>query len=463
MLQGRVSKFASLILASLCWGLVSEAMAEAPISDNNLSEQSTDILAESEWFSIHGQSTYIWQQKDNFNSPYYGQNSLTNKSEGGGGKSYTWSVTGFFGTRLWEGGEAFYNPEMFEGTPFTGGLVGLGGFQNGELQKGAFAPPTYFNARAFVKQTIGLGGGKIHLDSAANQIAGNVDKNRIVLNYGKVASLDYFDQNTYSHDPRTQFQNFALWSMGAYGYAADSKGYTYGFVGEWYQNDFVLRAARLASTTEPGGTQIDWTLRQNYVDTIEVTHFHNPWDQPGALRGLIYRQYANMSTYNNALSQAVNPEVTPNPLEDARSFTYSWGYGINFEQAINNDVGVFGRWSWNPGQTETLTLDMSRSLSGGTSIKGTNWGRPKDIVGLGYAVSGISAAEINYLSKGYYTVYIGDSQIQYRSEQVAEAYYSAQICKGLSITGDFQHISNPAYNSARGPVNFFGFRIHGEI
>ena len=452
------------MLVCLSFGLAGIAMAGAPVSDD-VETEAPDVLlvGESDWFSIHAQSTYIWQQKDNFRSPYYGQNSLTNQSEGGGGKSYTWSVTGFFGTRLWEGAEAYYNPEMFEGTPFTGALVGLGGFQNGELQKGAFAPPTYYNARAFLKQTIGLGGGRLHLGTGPNQIDGDVDRNRIVLSYGKVASLDYFDQNTYSHDPRTQFQNFSLWSMGAYGYAADAKGYTYGVVGEWYQDDFIFRIARLATTTQPGGSQMDYTLRQNYIDTLELTHAHTLWGQPGALRALVYRQYANMATYNNALNKAVNPTDTPTPLTAARSFTNSWGYGINAEQAISEDVGVFGRWSWNPGQTETLTLDMSRSLSGGVSIKGSDWGREADTVGLGYAINGISGSEINYLSQGYYTVYIGDGQIQPRTEQVAEAYYSAELVKGLTITGDFQHIANPAYNSGRGPVNFFGFRIHGEI
>lgn len=463
MLSNHLVRLTILALASLCLTLSVDAMAGAPVPDDVESEGSIHRLGESDWLSIHGQSTYIWQQKDNFRSPYSGQNSLTNKSEGDGSKSYTWSVTGFFGTRLWPGAEAYYNPEMFEGTPFTGALVGLGGFQNGELQKGAFAPPTYYNARAFLKQTIGLGGGQIHLDSGANQIAGDIDRNRIVLSFGKVASLDYFDQNTYSHDPRTQFQNFALWSMGAYGYAADSKGYTYGVVGEWYQADWVLRAARLAVTTEPGGTQLDWTLRQNYVDTVEVTHTHNVWGQSGTLRALIYRQYANMATYGNALGKTTSPENNPSPLADARSFTHSWGYGLNAEQALSDDIGVFARWSWNPGQTETLTLDMSRSLSGGVSIQGDRWHRPEDTLGLGYAISGISSAEANYLSQGYVTVFIGDGQLQYRSEQVAEAYYSARLFKGVSLSGNYQHLSSPAYNSARGPINFFGFRIHAEI
>ena len=111
-------------------------LAESPVSDSPKVDSSFAIEGNTEQWSIHGQSTYIVQQKNNFNSPYYGQNSLLNKTEGAGGKSYTLSATAFLGARLWEGAEVYWNPEMFEGTPFNGQLVGLGGFQNGELQKG---------------------------------------------------------------------------------------------------------------------------------------------------------------------------------------------------------------------------------------------------------------------------------------------------------------------------------------
>lgn len=449
-----------------------DVYAESPVGDDNPKKQDVTDIGESDRFSVHAQSTYIWQQKNNFNSPYYGTNSLTNKAEGGGALSYTFSATGFFGARLWEGAEAYYNPEMFEGRPFTGALVGLGGFQNGELQLGSFVPATYYNARAYIKQTFNLGGSTIHFESAQNQIAGDVKSNRVVLIYGKVASLDYFDQNQYSHDPRTQFQNFALWSMGAYGYAADSKGYTYGVVGEWYQDSFVYRAARLAVPNEPGTIGLDRTLRQNYVDTFETSYSHSSWGQSGVIRGLIYRQYANMATFNNAIAAAntlnaglsqSDAAYNSSPITSSRSLTHSWGYGINLEQSLNDYIGLFGRWSWNPGQTETLAQDINRSLSFGTSIAGNAWGRADDTFGLGFAINGISASQINYLSKGYYTLYVGDGQLQYRNEQITETYYSAQICKGLSLTGNFQRILNPAYNQNRGPINFFGFRIHAEI
>lgn len=452
-----------VLLPGLIFVPIQSALAAPPV----VSSGETDG---SDRFSIHFQSTYISQDKNNFRSNYHSPlTSMTNKSEGGGGGSYSWSATAFLGARLWRGGEVFYNPEMFEGMPFSGQLVGLGGVQNGELQKGAYTTPTTYKARMFFRQTIGLGGGRIHIDDDLNQIAGFVDKNRIVLTYGKVASLDYFDQNSYAHDPRVGFQNFSIWSMAAYGYAADGKGYTYGAVGEWYQGDYVLRMARLAVTTLPGGNYIDQSkaFRQNYVDNLELTRFHQLGGQPGAVRALLYRQHAYMAKYDDALAGAIsdpsNPAYNAQAITDARSFTTSWGYGLNMEQAIDDDVGVFARWSWNPDKVETLTLDVGHSLSGGAVIKGTSWGRPNDTFGVGAAVNGISTSQINYLSQGFSTTYIGDTQLRYRTEKVAETYYSAQIDKTLYLSFDYQRINNPAYNADRGPVNIWGIRAHFQI
>ncbi len=438
-------------------------LAESPVSDSPKVVSEFGVEGEAEQWSIHEQATYIVQQKNNFNSPYYAQNSLINKSESGAGKSYTLSATAFLGARLWEGAEIYLNPEMFEGTPFNGQLVGLGGFQNGELQKGSYAPPIYYIARAFIRQTFGLGGGKEHVEGGPNQLAGNMDKNRLVVTYGKFATLDFFDQNSYSHDPRTQFQNFALFSMGAYGYAADSKGYTYGVVTEWYQGDWILKAARLAMPTIPNTAQLDYSLTKDYGNQIELTREHQLWGEHGAVRVLSYQQHAFMGNYQNAINQGQQTNNNPNVMTVRQAAQSSWGYGLNIEQGINDDIGIFGRWSWNPGKTETQTVDISRSLSGGLSIKGSSWSRPSDAVGIGYAVNGISSSQITYLQQGGMAPFIGDGALSYKKEQIVETFYSAKVYKDFFISVNYQHIANPAYNSARGPVNFFGLRAHLEI
>ncbi len=47
---------------------------------------------------------------------------------------------------------------------------------------------------------------------------------------GKFSIADYFDNNAYSHDPRSQFLNWGLMSNGAWDYPANVRGYTWGTV-----------------------------------------------------------------------------------------------------------------------------------------------------------------------------------------------------------------------------------------
>jgi hypothetical protein len=61
------------------------------------------------------------------------------------------------------------------------------------------------------------------------------------------------------------------------------------------------------------------------------------------------------------------------------------------------------------------------------------------------------------------TAFIGDGALQYKREQVFEAYYSLKAYKGVFFTADFQRIQNPAYNNVRGPINIFGLRAHIEL
>jgi hypothetical protein len=440
-------------------------LAESTFSDflRIRSTTPTEQQPETERWSAHGQATYIGQQKNNFTSPYYGQNSLLNKTQGGGASSYTISATAFLGTRLWENAEFYYNPEVFQGTPFNGELVGLGGFQNGELQKGSFANPVFYSARAFLRQSFNLGGESQVVESSANQLAGKIDQNRVVLSWGKFATLDFFDQNAYSHDPRTQFQNFALFSMGAYSYAADTKGYTYGAVVEWYQDKWIAKAARLALPTVPNTAKVDYTLRKNFIDQFEITHQHIFLGKPGAVRTLYYQQYAYMGRFDNAITQGSQNNTTPDMTSVRQPSQRSWGYGLNMEQAISNEIGVFSRWSWNTGNTETQTVDISRSLSGGVSVKGTSWARPSDTLGVGFAINGISGSQITYLQQGGIASFIGDSRLNYKKEKILETYYSAKVYKDLFITVDYQRIENPAYNASRGPINFLGVRAHIEM
>ena len=119
------------------------------------------------------------------------------------------------GFRPWKNGEFYFNPEITQGVPFSG-LNGTGGFTNGELTRTAGTYPKLYRQRLFLRQTLGLGGEEEHIDSDINQMAGTVDKNRLVLTIGNFSALDVFDDNKYAKDPRTQFMNAGFMAPLAY-------------------------------------------------------------------------------------------------------------------------------------------------------------------------------------------------------------------------------------------------------
>ena len=50
------------------------------------------------------------------------------------------------------------------------------------------------------------------------------ERTRLTFTIGKFAAVDLFDGNASSHDPRTQFFNWALMDNGAWDHPADAKG-----------------------------------------------------------------------------------------------------------------------------------------------------------------------------------------------------------------------------------------------
>jgi hypothetical protein len=95
--------------------------------------------------------------------------------------------------------------------------------------------------RAFIRQTIDLGGESQKVEPGTSQFAGSQTANRLVITVGKVAVPDIFDTNRYAHDPRNDFVNWALVDTATFDYAADAWGYTYGATAEWYQGKWAVR------------------------------------------------------------------------------------------------------------------------------------------------------------------------------------------------------------------------------
>ncbi len=117
-------------------------------------------------------------------------------------------MTAFAGVRLWQGGEFYFDPELAQGFGLNSTL-GIAGFPNGEAQKAGAAEPKFRAQRYYLKQTWGLGGEQEDVADAANQLPGKRDIDRITLIVGRFAVGDFFDNNSYAHDPRADFMNWA--------------------------------------------------------------------------------------------------------------------------------------------------------------------------------------------------------------------------------------------------------------
>ena len=433
-----------ITLAGICYGASAWAQAD-----------------ETENVSARYQVTYNTQMHPAFRSDVSGLNSMSAAAD----RMFTFSATAHWGARVWEGGEIYFNPELAAGVPFSGNLVGLGGFTNGEITRAAGTQPKPYLQRLFLRQTWNQGGGQEKVDGDFNQMAGFVDKNRFVLTAGNFSTLDVFDDNAYAKDPRTQFMNWGNWTYAAYDYAADARGFGVGLAGELYRGDWVFRFARMTGPKEPNGLQIDFALAKHYGDQIEIEHAHTWGDQPGKVRVLAWRNRAVLASYSEATAYLqTHPEVKQSFFDVRKGEKIKYGLGVNLEQALTSQVGYFLRAMKADGQTETYAFtEVDDSISTGVRLAGTLWGRANDVVGVAWLRNGLSKERRQFLEAGGISYFIGDGRLSYQPEQILETFYSWQVKPGAWLTADWQRIQNPGYNALRGPVNVFALRAHAEF
>ncbi len=406
-------------------------------------------------FAIHGQATFVAQGVGGFASPYVGDNSLTPRQV-----KETFDATAFIGIRPWRGAELWANPEIDQGFGLSNTL-GAAGFPSAEAYKVGKASPYFRLQRLFLRQTIGLGGDTSVVAAAANQLAGSVGANRIVLTIGKFGVGDVFDTNAYAHDPRADFLNWSVVDAGSFDYAADAWGYSYGVAGELYAGAWTLRLGGFNLSKIPNGETLETGFGQYQIDA-EVEHRHAIAGHAGAVRATLFRNRGQFSKFDEAVSYALATGAAVDPAPTRRRLTRV-GAHVNAEQALTDTLGLFARIGVADGSIEPYdSTDIDRTAAVGGALAGKGWGRANDRIGLALVVNGISAAHRRYLAAGGIGVLVGDGRLpDAGAEQIAELYYDLAALKGINLTLDAQHIANPGYNRDRGPANILAVRVHG--
>jgi high affinity Mn2+ porin len=406
-------------------------------------------------FAFHAQATYVNQYVAPFRAPYSGPNSLDPNR----GRETT-DVTLYAGVRLWQGAEAWINPEIDQGFGLSGSL-GVAGFPSAEAYKVGADYPYIRLHRAFVRQTIDLGGEVQKVDPGLNQFSGWQTENRLVLTVGKFSSADVFDTNKYAHDPRTNFLNWALVDTGTFDYAADAWAYSVGAAAEWYQGPWTLRGGLFDLSIAPNQTALDPHFGQ-FQWLGEIERRYELWGQPGKLAVTGFLTRGRMGSFNDAIQLAAL-NGGPADIAAVRRYNSRGGVSLNLEQQLLPNVGLFARAGVANGQLEPYEFtDIDKTLAGGLVLSGKLWGRDADTFGFAGVINGISKTHQAFLNAGGLGILVGDGMLPNPgNEKIIETFYSFPVYS-TKVTLDYQLIVNPAYNRDRGPASVLAVRVHSE-
>jgi high affinity Mn2+ porin len=412
-----------------------------------------------ESWNLYYQATSIGQYHGTFNSPYTGPLSLQDYPE----RDVSLTTTLFFGLRLSPNLQLYFDPEIAGGRGFSG-VDGLANPSNGELPRVATATPKPYLARLYLSYDFGFGSEKEHVDSDQNQLGGERPMVRYTITAGRFSLTDFFDNNDYTHDPRTQFMAWAVMYNGAWDYPADTRGYTWGWVHEFHTRNWSVRYASAAEPKIANGSQFDRRLFRDRGDVVEGERRYSLAGHAGTVRLLGYLNHTNSGSYGAAIQLAEQTGTTPNVDAVRQVGTLKYGTGVNLAQEITPNTGFFVRLGWNDGKTQDFAFTaIDRLASGGVSVKGTRWKRKDDTVATSFTASGISGVHAVYLARGGLDFLIGDGRLNYSPEYVWESYYRARLFPGFFATFDLQHDTNLAFNHDRGPVWIESVRLHMEF
>ncbi len=458
--------FGLLLIAWLAFGALCMAQSEQQTADPASESPDQPVItmfrhSQTTRYWISGQDNIIFQWHPGFYAKYSGRNSLNPHDE------YATSnvSTLFLGYRLTHYTEVFLDMEEASGGGLSDAL-GLAGETNLDVVRNPLLSKKPYVARIMLRQIIPLSSETIDAQRGPFALATKLPVRRIELRAGKFGTADFFDVNEVGSDSHLQFMNWTVDNNGAYDYAADTRGYTYGVMASYFDRNWAVRFGETLMPQVANGPDLEWNLHKAHAENYELElHPGHGEKRNTTVRLLSYINHANMGVYrdavNNFLSGAIPvPEITAHPFHT----TAKYGFGVNIEHEMKHDIRLFGRWGWNEGQHESYAYtEVDETVAFGADAIGSQWHRKLDKVGIALVSNGISTYHQQYLELGGNGFLLGDGGLNYGRENILEAYYNAHIWRGFFFGPDLQHINNPGYNRDRGPVLVAGCRFHLEF
>jgi hypothetical protein len=410
---------------------------------------------------LAGQINVIFRTHPPFYAKYTGPNSLQPYYE----KATSRVLTLYTGYQFTHSMEALVDVEETGGQGLSQAL-GVAGFPNLDVVRNPTLGQAPYLARAMFHDVIALSNDKVEADPGPLSTFSELPARRLEFRAGKFGLVDFFDVNGVGNDSHLQFMNWAIDQNGAYDFAADTRGYTWGAIVEYQDRKWGFRFAEALMPSVANGIHLVWNLRQARGESYEFElHRGILPKKDGMVRLLAFTNHANMGIYRVAVNQYLEgevskPDITNHPLQT----TLKYGFGVNLEQALTRNITAYGRFGWNNGKTESYAYtEIDQTFSGGVAVNGRQWGRRHDRFGIAFASNAISRDHQRYLALGGDGFILGDGALNYGRENILETYYTVHLWRGLYEAPDVQYIVNPAYNRDRGPVIVPGFRLHIEL
>lgn len=431
--------------------MAAEVAAQPPMPPAGQDSGLPSILSRV-WLS--GQVNIVAQGNGAFKSPYQGPNSFRPGSRG----QVSRVLTLYTGLRVTERTNILFDVERTSGDNLSRAL-GIAAYPN--LDTVGVPNNNPYIARAMVHHSFGLGGDEIEVTRGPLQLAAKVPVKRLDLYVGKFSLPDFFDVNAVGGDSHFQFLNWSVNNNAAYGYPSETRGYTYGAVLEYHQPRWAVRFAEALQARADNPDRIDSRIGRSHSENLEVevgTSFLPRL--AGMVRVLSFFNHGPLALYRDAIKGTASGEPD---VANHRSPRRKYGFGVNLEQELTADLRGYARLGWAEGKAESLAnTEANDAVSGGFDLTGKRWRRADDKLGGAMAVSGLSGDHRAYLALGGTGAVLGDGQLNYRREKIAEWYYTARVRPGVYVSVDVQRIWNPGYNRDRGPIWVGAFRLHLE-
>jgi high affinity Mn2+ porin len=414
----------------------------------------------SRWW-VSGQDNIVTQWHPSFDAKYSGPNSFRT-----GAEHATSNVgTLFTGYQLTSTTEIFMHFEMADGGGMSDAL-GLGGFTDLDVVRNPTLGTTPYIARGMIRQIIPLSSETVEEERNPWYLATKVPARRLELRFGKMGVNDFFDSNDAGTDSHLQFLNWTVDNNGAYDYAADTRGYTIGLLAEYHDRNWAFRFEEALMPRVANGIDLQWNLRKARAENFELELHPEIGGRRGTtIKLLTFINHANMGVYRDAnadflAGKTLRPIITDHPERT----TVKYGFDINLQQQITPNARAFARFGWNEGQHESYAYtEVDQTFQFGADLAGECWRRKLDKVGGVVVSNAIKKDHQEYLRLGGLGFLLGDGNLNYRRENIVEAYYNLHVWRGIFTAFDLQHINNPGYNRDRGPVLSPGWRVHLEF